>query len=70
MERRRMDEKPKSRRGFAGISPERLREIASKGGKSGSKENRPFSQNRTLARSAGRKGGLVKPSEKRDVPNP
>ena len=46
-----------SRRGFASMSPERQREIASKGGKSVPAEKRSFSQNRDLASEAGRKGG-------------
>ena len=46
-----------SRRGFASISPERRREIASKGGKSVPSEKRSFAQNRDLASMAGRKGG-------------
>ena len=48
-----------TRRGFASISPERQREIASKGGKSVPADKRSFSQNRTLAAEAGRKGGMV-----------
>jgi general stress protein YciG len=46
-----------SKRGFASISREKQREIASKGGKSVSSEKRSFSQNRDLAAEAGRKGG-------------
>ena len=45
------------RRGFASMSPEKQREIASKGGKSVPSEKRSFSQNRDLASQAGRKGG-------------
>jgi len=48
-----------SRRGFASMSPEKQREIASKGGKSVPAEKRSFSQNRHLAAEAGRKGGSV-----------
>jgi general stress protein YciG len=47
-----------SKRGFASISVEKRREIASKGGKSVPAEKRSFSQNRNLATEAGRKGGL------------
>jgi general stress protein YciG len=39
------------------MSPEKQREIASKGGKSVPSEKRSFSQNRDLASQAGRKGG-------------
>jgi uncharacterized protein len=46
-----------SRRGFASMTPEKQREIASKGGKSVPAEKRSFSQNRDLASNAGRKGG-------------
>ena len=41
------------------ITPERRREIASLGGKSIPSAKRSFSQNRELAREAGRKGGLT-----------
>lgn len=51
---------PKSRRGFASMDPERVREIASMGGKSVPAEKRSFSQNRNLAASAGAKGGSSK----------
>lgn len=47
-------------RGFAHMkanNPERLAEIAAKGGASVSNENRSFTKNRDLAVSAGRKGG-------------
>jgi general stress protein YciG len=49
----------KSRRGFASMSPELQREIASKGGQSQGKQNNPgnFANNREKAREAGRKGG-------------
>ncbi len=47
------------RRGFAPMSPEKQREIASKGGKSVPSDRRSFSQNRDLASEAGRKGGRM-----------
>jgi general stress protein YciG len=47
-----------SKRGFGSMSPEKKREIASKGGKSVPSGKRSFSQNRDLASEAGRKGGL------------
>jgi general stress protein YciG len=47
-----------SKRGFASMSPEQRREIASKGGKSVPSDKRSFSQDRHLASNAGRKGGL------------
>lgn len=55
----------KSRRGFASMTPERRREIASKGGKSVAPENRSFSKDRTLAARAGKKGGMAVESDKR-----
>jgi uncharacterized protein len=58
-------EKTHKPRGFAAMSPERQREIARKGGMSVAPERRSFSQSRELASAAGRKGGSVRPSEKR-----
>jgi general stress protein YciG len=52
-----MEEKKKSLRGFAAMSPERQREIARRGGESVPNEKRSFSQNPHLAAEAGRKGG-------------
>lgn len=49
--------KSASKRGFASMSPEKQREIASKGGQSVPASKRSFSQNRELASEAGRKGG-------------
>jgi len=53
------DEKIKSRRGFGGMSKEKVTAIAKKGGASIPSEKRAFSVNRTLAQEAGRKGGLA-----------
>jgi general stress protein YciG len=50
-------DRPKSKRGFAAMSPERRREIAAKGGAAVPAEKRSFSQSRDLAASAGRTGG-------------
>ena len=62
-----MDEKqpkPKSKRGFASMDPEKQREIARKGGKSVPAEKRSFSQSADLAAKAGQKGGrAVDPQE-------
>lgn len=57
--------KPKSKRGFAGMSPEKQREIARKGGQSVPKEKRSFAVNRELAAESGRKGGRAVPGSKR-----
>lgn len=46
-----------SKRGFASMDPARQREIARKGGASVPSEKRSFSQDRSLAAEAGRKGG-------------
>lgn len=55
----------KSKRGFASMSRERQREIASMGGKALPAHKRSFSQNRLLASESGRKGGQSVPGEKR-----
>lgn len=52
-----MTEKPKAKRGFALWSPEKRKEVASKGGKACPDEKRPFSTDRKLASKAGRIGG-------------
>ena len=54
-----------SKRGFAGMTPERRKEIASKGGKSVPANKRSFSINKDLAIKAGRKGGAQARPEKR-----
>ena len=51
------DKVEKQRRGFALISPERQRQIASMGGKASSPEKRAFARDRELAARAGSKGG-------------
>jgi len=51
--------KPKARRGFAAMTPEKRREIARKGGGAVPAEKRAYAKNRELAASAGRKGGEV-----------
>lgn len=54
-----MTDKPKARRGFAAMDPEKRRAIARKGGASVQPGNRSFAKNRGLAAAAGRKGGEV-----------
>ncbi len=51
------------------MNPELQRAIARKGGASVPAEKRSFSQNRTLAAEAGRKGGLVR-HRKSEAPRP
>ena len=53
-------------RGFAAMDAERRREIARKGGKSVPDEKRSFTQDRTLAAEAGRKGGRQTQSGRKD----
>lgn len=60
-----MSEAPKKLRGFAAMSPERRRELASRGGKATPPEKRAFSRSPALAQSAGTKGGKAVPSAKR-----
>lgn len=48
----------KSNRGFASMSPERRSEIARKGGQALTPEQRSFSQDRDLAKRAGKRGGI------------
>jgi general stress protein YciG len=50
-----------SRRGFAAMSPDQRRFIASKGGRSVPADRRSFSQDRQLAARAGAKGGQSGP---------
>ena len=49
----------KERRGFASMSPEKQREIASKGGRAAHEKGTAHEWNTEEARSAGRKGGQV-----------
>lgn len=64
-----MTERPINRlRGFACISVERRREIASMGGKSVPKEKRSYSIDRDLASSSGKKGGAAVAPANRGVP--
>ncbi len=59
-------DKPKAKRGFAAMTPERRRELAARGGASVPAEKRSFSQSRELAASAGRAGGSAKTRPKDD----
>lgn len=52
-------------RGFAAMSPEKQREIASKGGRSVPADKRSFAQNRDLAAAAGKVGGSNVPDDHR-----
>jgi uncharacterized protein len=54
-----VNEKPKARRGFASMSPEKQREIASKGGRAAHAKGTAHEWSSNEARDAGRKGGMV-----------
>lgn len=54
-----MIQKPKARRGFASMSPEKQREIASKGGRAAHAKGTAHEWSSGEARDAGRKGGMV-----------
>jgi len=56
-----MSEAPrrKERRGFASMSPEKQREIASKGGRAAHRKGTAHRWSSEEARVAGRKGGLI-----------
>jgi general stress protein YciG len=51
--------RPKQRRGFACMSPEKQRAIASKGGKASHAAGTGHEWTRETAREAGRKGGII-----------
>lgn len=53
------NEKPKARRGFAALTPERRAEISRKGGASIPAHKRAFAVNRDLAATAGKAGGAA-----------
>lgn len=54
-----MSTERKERRGFASMSPEKQREIASKGGRAAHEKGTAHEWTADEARSAGRKGGQV-----------
>lgn len=54
-----MTEVRKERRGFASMSPEKQREIASKGGRAAHQKGTAHEWTSEEARSAGRKGGQI-----------
>ncbi len=54
-----MTDKPKLKRGFSAMSPERRAEISRLGGAAVSAEKRSFSKDRSLAATAGAKGGAT-----------
>ena len=54
-----MDATRKERRGFASMSPEKQREIASKGGRAAHEKGTAHEWTADEARAAGRKGGQI-----------
>jgi general stress protein YciG len=54
-----MNDRPKARRGFASMSPDKQREIASKGGRAAHAKGTAHEWSSGEARDAGRKGGMV-----------
>lgn len=59
----------KSRRGFAAMSPERQREIASQGGRAAHQQGVAHEWNKDEARAAGKKGGQVSGFKRKSTTN-
>jgi general stress protein YciG len=59
MQQNEKQEQTKSRRGFAAMSPERQREIASQGGRAAHQQGVAHEWSADEARAAGKKGGQV-----------
>ena len=59
----------KERRGFASMSPERQREIASKGGRAAHEKGTAHEFTSEEAREAGRKGGMARSANRRNAMN-
>ena len=61
-----MDDLPSKRpRGFAALTPEQRIAVSRKGGSAVNAQDRAFSRDAHLARSAGEKGGKLVPADKR-----
>jgi general stress protein YciG len=60
----------KERRGFASMSPEKQREIASKGGRAAHQKGTAHEWTSDEARTAGRKGGQVSRGGRGRLPEP
>jgi general stress protein YciG len=58
-------ERAKARRGFAAMSPERQRQIASQGGRAAHQQGVAHQWNPTEAKEAGRKGGRASGDRRR-----
>lgn len=64
-----MDGIRKERRGFASMSPEKQREIASKGGRAAHEKGTAHEWTADEARAAGRKGGQISRGGRGRLPN-
>jgi general stress protein YciG len=64
------NEQPKARRGFAAMSPQKQREIASKGGRVAHEKGAAHEWNVDEARLAGRKGGTARHSRRKGMMMP
>ena len=60
------NENKKKNRGFAAMTPERQREIASQGGRAAHQQGVAHQWNKDEAREAGKKGGQVSGLKRRD----
>lgn len=60
-------EQQKAKRGFAAMSPERQREIASKGGREAHRQGVAHQWNKDEAIEAGRKGGQASGTKRKNV---
>jgi general stress protein YciG len=60
----------KERRGFASMSPEKQREIASKGGRAAHQKGTAHEWSSDEARDAGRKGGMASRGGRGKLPTP
>jgi len=65
MQERGTQEQQKSRRGFAAMSPERQREIASQGGRAAHEQGVAHEWSKDEAREAGKKGGQASGTKRR-----
>ncbi len=66
-------ERVKTKRGFAAMSPERQRQIASQGGRAAHEQGVAHEWNRDEAREAGKKGGQASGHRRNcrnDIPEP
>lgn len=59
MQENQMEQQQKLRRGFAAMSPERQRQIASQGGRAAHEQGVAHEWNKDEARAAGKKGGQI-----------